>query len=103
MLPRDTPITKQDFDQAGWQALIVGCSEKTTEAYSDALYKEATKAQQAGDLKRTTALALLGDVASPRLQAENVLDPYVASSQASTSQRSALPDDFTADHLAMLR
>jgi hypothetical protein len=93
ILPRDTPITKDDFHQAGWVAVMNDSSEKTTEAYSEAFFNEAKKAFAAKDLKRTTVFALLGDVTSFVLRRDSVDAPFVRfmSGLASKKKRGQRP------------
>jgi hypothetical protein len=95
-------VTKKDFDECDWQSVIGGSENKEYHAYSGYFAAKAREAEIAGEIETQKVFALLRDVCSLMLQAEEPEEPFGIAIQIQ-GRRSASLDDFSEENLNVLR
>lgn len=95
----DEIMTKIDFESADWQSVIKAAEAKTCDAYAKDFWD---RARNADDPKMVAVFQLLGDLTSMTFRLEDKLQPFGPLLRTSNG-RSPIPDDFTENHLAVLK
>ena len=96
------PLTLDDLIQCGWREIVVPVIEKGYPYAWQPLSSAATSAYEAGDQGKSRALWTLADAVSMMLVPRSSTSPFGASVQTSHG-RSAIPSDFSAEELDVLR
>ncbi len=101
MEPQSDNLTKNDFEQCGWQEIVENSPQRECQVYSSLFGAKAKEAQDADDLKGHQVLALLRDVTSLRFDLDSSEGPFQPMAVLS-NRRSAIIDDFENSHLDFL-
>lgn len=96
------PLTLDDLIQCGWREIVVPVIEKGYPYAWQPLSNAATSAYEAGEQGKSRALWVLADAVSMMLVPKSSTSPFGASFQTSEG-RSAIPSDFSAEELDVLR
>lgn len=98
----DLAITRNDLDNAGWEAVIESCDDKDCARYADLFFAKAREAETAGNPGIQATFILLGAITSLMLQPESKDEPF-GPLAVFGSARSAIVDDFSDPQLAVLK
>ena len=98
----NTLPTTGELCTSGWAAVIANCDEMVCSKYSTAFFREAEAAKTYDRTGIYRALRFLAHLTSMAFRLDQSATPLVAQFQMETS-RSAAPEDFDEDHLALLR
>jgi len=92
-------LTKDYFQQSGYETLIAKSPEKNLLRYSGIFFAEANVANKNGDIQRESLFRLLGDITGMALRSEDIEHPLHSMIVDMDGRRSAIPEDFTDDEL----
>ena len=102
MILQNISLSKEDFDRANWQEVIEQCQEKNYEIYSRKFLDKVKKSEESKDEKISEVYVLLGAITSLVLRSESTDEPFVPLFVFQHG-RSATVDDFTDNHLDVLK
>jgi len=100
MAATEQPLTRTDFDGAGWQDLVAGCPKKDCFSYSAAFCKRLSELGEAGDPVLRGVFTVLYVVTSVGLR-EDDEEPF-APRFVGRAARGTVPDDLTPDQYRLL-
>jgi len=95
-------ITRQDFLQSGWEAVVAGCKEPECEDYWFAFGKKATELIEAGDERQGRIHMLLCQLTSMPLNLDRPLEPFRPRWSTPRGERSLGPDDLDENSLNLI-
>ena len=102
MILQNIFLSKEDFDRANWQEVIEQCQEKNYEVYSRKFLNKVKESEESKDEKISEVYVLLGAITSLVLRSESTDEPFVPLFVFQNG-RSAIVDDFTDNHLDVLK
>ena len=102
MILQNISLSKEDFDRSNWQEIIAQCQEKNYQVYSNEFLDEAKELEESEDRKTQEVYVLLGAITSLVLHSESTDEPF-APLFVFQHGRSAIVDDFTDNHLDVLK
>lgn len=102
MILQNISLSKEDFDRANWQEVIEQCPEKKHEVYSRKFLDKAKELEESEDKNIQEVYVLLGAITSLVLRSESTDEPF-APLFIFQHGRSAIVDDFTDNHLNVLK
>jgi hypothetical protein len=98
--PANTKIRIEDFRSCAWQKAFASADSRGYSGTSQALTTAARKAIDDGEVSHGKVLWLLSDACSMMLDAKSTNEPF-RPLMIGAGKRSALPEDFTPDELAL--
>jgi hypothetical protein len=98
--PENTPISVDHFKNCGWEAALGNTSQEDYSSMWQVLSDAARDAVETGRLSEGRVLWLLADSCSMMLRASSLNDPF-APFMVMDGKRSALPEDFQGDDVAL--
>jgi len=99
--PENTPISKEAFEQSGWQAALENVRREDYSSMWQALSSSAREAVEEGKLSEGRILWLLADACSMMLKPASLNEPF-APFMVMDGKRSALPEDLNAEEIELL-
>jgi len=99
--PDNTPLSKEAFEQCGWQTVLEKVKREDYSSMWQALSSAAREAIEEERLPEGRILGLLADVCSMMLKPASLNEPF-APFLVIRDKRSALPEDFSPEEIDLL-